>query len=149
MEETEMRKLWIVLALALVLVTVGAGTALAGGAKNGTLVKFNYLEDGETYYCEGYFLRTASGIVHEWRMNPECISWGMPFSNFHLVFKPTEGFEDEGWEDKGLLGCYPGEWVLDDTYVDLGGDEGDLTDFFGPRDEDAYWSCVYLWELDD
>ncbi len=137
-----MKKWMVVLGLTLVLLVAAVGAVTA--KDNKLLVKFLFYDEADTeYYCEGIFMKTGSGIVHEWRDNPECISWGMPISNFHLVFKPTDKFDNEGWEEEGLLGCFPGEWVLDNTYIDLGEDEADLTDFFTA---DSYWSCVYLWE---
>ena len=62
----------------------------------------------------------------------------------HLVFQAKDKFDADDWgNNDNLLGCYPGPWTLDDTYpVDLGDDEGDLTDFFGERYEKTYWSCV-------
>jgi hypothetical protein len=142
-----MKKRAILLTLLLLVLAISVATVLAKGSKNGTLVIFEYTdEQGIEYYCEGHFLQTASGIVHEWRDNVECVNWGLPMYSFQLVFKPTDKFDNEGWEEEGLLGCYAGPWMLTDAYVDLDGDQGDLSDFFGEPNEQTYWVCVYSWE---
>ena len=142
-----MKKRIFALGLVFLLLALGVGSVLAGGAGNGTLVKFLYYDyQGTEYYCEGYFLETGSGIVHEWRDNVECINWGQPITSFHLVFKPTDKFDEDDWgNNDNLMGCNPGPWTLTEAYVDLDDDEADLTDFFGERYEKTYWSCVFQW----
>jgi hypothetical protein len=130
----EMKRRILALAVALILVL------LALGAGNRTFIRFMQYSGGEDYYCEGYFMETGSGIVHEWRNNPECSIYGD--TSLHIVFKPTDKFEDEGCDDENCLGCYPGPWSLNETYVDLGDDEAELADFLAGE----FWACVYLWE---
>lgn len=137
---------WFVVVLVLAL---GVTTVLAKGQKKRALVKFDYTDEtGTEYYCEGEFLKTGSGIVHEWRDNPECINWGMPVTSFHLVFKPMAKFQEDEGGGENLLGCYPGPWLLTDAYVDLDDDEADLTDYYGEPYEQGYWACVYEWKQD-
>ena len=134
-----MKKRVLTLGLIVIVMALVAGTALAKGG-NRTFIRFMQYSGGEGYYCEGYFMETGSGIVHEWRNNPECINYGD--TSLHLVFKPTDKFEDEGCDDENCFGCYPGPWSLNSSYVDLGDDEADLADFL----EGEFWACVYLWE---
>ena len=136
-----MKRRIVIVLMVLAMVLVAVSSVAAKDPKS--IVKFTYTEDGVEYICEGIFLKTGSGIVHEWRDNPECINWNAPITNFHLVFKPTDKFDNDDWEQDGLMGCFPGEWVLSDAYVNQTGDEADLEDFFTA---DSYWSCVYVWD---
>jgi len=114
-----MRKRLLMLAAVVLLLVTVTGTALAGGAKNGTLVLFdNYApefvgvgapkvdENGAVvmtwYNCEGYFLKLPNGTIHEWRNEDngyDCVDWGMGpalgITSFHLVFKPIDKFPND------------------------------------------------------
>jgi hypothetical protein len=138
------RRLLMLAAVVLLLVTV-TGTVLAGGARNGTFVRFNQ----GPYYCEGYFLATKSGIVHEWRDNEECGYVPMTDeTSVHIVFKPVAKFEEADCDDDGFLFQVPYPWTLNEFYVDLDGDEADLRDFLGKDDKDFWWVCFYTWDTD-
>ena len=173
-----MKKRWLLLSLGLVLVllTVVAGTVLAKGSKK-QVVLFDNLApefvgpgtpldacpDSEEfcpqmkwYPCEGLFMTTGSGIIHEWRGGAPCLDWGMGV-DFHLVFKPIAEFPNDdpavnpdAWaDDAEPIGCNEGPWTLDQTYSDADpdnvNDDKNMADIFGDRE---YWSCVYLWEHD-
>ncbi|MCU0523015.1 MAG: hypothetical protein MUF84_20305, partial [Anaerolineae bacterium] len=128
------KRLLMLAAVVLHLVTV-TGTVLAGGARNGTFVRFNQ----GPYYCEGYFLATASGIVHEWRDNEECGYVPMTTeTSVHIVLKPVTKFEEADCDDDGFLFQVPGWWTLNTNYVDLDEDEADLRDVLGKDNED-FW----------
>ena len=121
--------------------TVDFGIAPASA---GTLVKF-YQTD---LYCEGRFLETRDGVVHEWRNNPECnpyASAGMAETSLHLVFKPASKFATTECDSDGWSFAVPYEWTLNANYVDIGGDEADLRDFLGQDDEQFWWVCMYKW----
>ena len=150
-----MKKRLAVLAVALLLLVLMAGTALAkGGAGNGTFVRF--VQTGafpgmEPSYCEGYFLKTGNGIVHEWRNNPECAPYApvITETSLHLVFKPVPKFTAADCDDAGLVFEVPSEWALDPDYVDLDGDDADLRDILGQDGEQWYWVCMYEWDTSD
>jgi len=145
-----MKKHTMALAAALLLLTLITGAGLAkGGATNGVFVRFNQAGyvPGYYAYCEGYFLETANGIVHEWRNNPECsYAPGMTATSLHLVFKPVEKFPAADCDDADLFVELPYQWTINQTYVDLGEDEADLRDFFGQDGERYYWVCMYHWD---
>ncbi len=121
--------------IALVLVLALAATASlvwAGGGPNGTFVHFDN--------CYSYWLRTGSGLLHEWRYGlPSCGSYAGE-SSLHLVFKPVSKFEYADCDDEGYLGGF--KWTAH-PYTEHTDDEGDLTDFLNMGDQ--YWVCFYEW----
>ena len=147
-----MKKRMLVLVGALLLLVLVTGSVLAkGGASNGIFVRFNQLgfEPGYQAYCEGSFLETANGIVHEWRNNPECVyAPGMVATSLHIVFKPLGKFPVADCDDADLFAQLPDPWTLNYTYIDLEEDEADLRDFFGQYGERYYWVCMYHWDSD-
>jgi hypothetical protein len=135
----EMKRRILALAVILVLLALVTSTALAGGATNGTLVKYGH---GGGFYCEGYFLRTGSDIVHVWRNNPECVDFG-GITSLHLVFKPYDKFDFECDDEGFLMGGGP--WNLERSlYYDLPEeeDEGDIAEFL----VGDYQVCIYTWD---
>ncbi|MCU0522738.1 MAG: hypothetical protein MUF84_18875 [Anaerolineae bacterium] len=141
-----MKKRLLVLAGILALLAVATGTVLAGGATNGTFVRFNQ----GPYYCEGYFLETKNGIVHEWRNNEEC--GYVPLTtetSVHIVFMPTAKFAEADCDDDGFLFQVPVPWTLSSAYVDLPDDDANLREYFGLDGDRTYWVCFYYWDTTD
>jgi len=154
-----MKKRMLVLASALLVLVLGVGTVLAGGAKNGTTVYFDTLLYGtaDTYvYCEGYFMTTGNGIVHEWRNNSTCVPYPpqfIPSPSLHLVFKPADKFDSPDCDDEGIL-YWSGLWSLDPIeYVDADAenefDDKNLADVLGEAGEDYWQVCIYEWDSSD
>jgi hypothetical protein len=140
-----MKRKLLVLALVVLLLAFAATIALAKGARNGTFVRFGQ----GPFYCEGYFLATKSGIVHEWRDNVECGYVPMTTeTSVHIVFKPVDKFAEADCDDDGFLFQVPTPWTLTENYVDLDGDDADLRDFLGQDGEDFWWVCFYTWDTD-
>jgi hypothetical protein len=154
-----MKKQIVVLGLVILLLVMGSSAVVAGGAKNATLVLFEIQKmiapgvyDDYFVYCEGYFMRTGSGIVHEWRDNPECLAYPeafIPSASLHLVFKPAEKFDSPDCDDKSTL-YWSGLWSIDETYQDLDlpneVDDANLADFLGEENVDFWQVCIYAWE---
>lgn len=146
-----MKKRVLVFGLVFLMLALGVGTVLAGGAKNGTTVFFNTLQSstGDYVYCEGYFKTTGSGIVHEWRDNPECVPYAptIPSPSLHLVFKPAEKFDSPDCDADEIV-YWSGLWTMNTTtYQDVPGadDEADLEDFLGEAGVDFWQVCIYEW----
>ena len=135
-----MKKLTVLVLMALLFLAVGG--ALAGGGPNGTYVHF---EQGGTYDCHTYWRMTGSGLVHEWRSNPECAAYGGTTA-LHLVFKPLSRFTAPDCDDEGLLGV--SLWTANlGYYIDYTDDEANLDDFI--TDGNEYWVCFYDWDWPD
>lgn len=155
-----MKRRFMIVLLVLVMVGLISVPVIAGGAKHGTYVYFEIQKmiapDVYADYfvpCEGYFMETGSGIVHEWRDNEECMAYPeafIPSASLHLVFKPQSNFSGPDCDDEAQL-YWSGEWTLDPvTYGDLDlanqNDDANLTDVLGIPGEDMWWVCIYEWE---
>lgn len=111
----------VVLTLSLVLM---ATPALAkGGSSKGTDVWFQL--GSQTY--KNIFYTTGSGIVHEWRYEP---------NDLHLVFKPLSKFPNQ---PDGFWG--PWSYNIP-PYQELDDDDGNLADFLTPGDQ--YWVQITI-----
>lgn len=133
-------KKWAILivVLTLLLVAVPALAEAKGGGPNGIHVKFRI--GGYTY--DTFWLRTGSGLVHEWRYDDPTDPW--KGKDVHLVFKPIDKFEAAECDLEGLIESFPSPWTFDsEDYEELEGDEADLADFL--EDGSQYWVCVYNW----
>jgi hypothetical protein len=147
-----MKKRLLLFTVVLVFLALAPGSALAGGARNATFVKFEQAglkpnpEDPYPYYCEGYYMETANGIVHGWRENPECTPYEPYITEYkvHMVFKPTSRFSEPDCDDEGYI-IEVGPWWLDDSYQELSGDDANLSDIFGKQ---SFWVCFYHWTED-
>lgn len=129
--------------LVLVVVLALAATASvvwARGGPNGTFVHFL----AGSLDCETYWLKTGSGIVHQWRNDLSCAPYN-GFYNLHYVLKPVDKFASPDCDIEGYLDPGVDKMTTFDAsdYVDLPGDEGDLTDFL--TDGASYWRCLYEW----
>jgi hypothetical protein len=149
-----MKKRLLLFTVVLVFLALAPSSALAGGARNATFVKFEQagVFYPGPYYCEGYYMETGNGIVHGWRENPECVPY-QPFITeykVHMVFKPASRFSEPDCDDKGYItevgpATGTGPWTLGDSYKELPGDDADLSDIFG---EQSFWVCFYEWTED-
>lgn len=146
-----MKKRILIVALVMVALLAGVTGVTAKGSRNATTVFFQTANSftGEFVYCEGYFMETGNGMVHEWRENPECIPYApaIPSPSLHLVFKPAEKFDSPDCDDQKIL-YWSGLWTLNPaTYQDLPGalDEADLSDFLGEPGVDFWQVCIYEW----
>jgi hypothetical protein len=103
--------------------------AMAGGVKNTTYVKFS--SSGTVY--DSYWKMNPNGLVHEWRTT----------DSYHFVFKPAGGkFTAPDCDAEDLVNAF--SWTFNYAlYTDLGGDDGDLTDFLTPGA--SYYVCWYNW----
>ena len=139
-----MKRRLLTVVLIVLMLAMGAGAVLAGGAKNGTFIRL----DQTGHYCEGYFLETGSGIVHEWRNNPECVPYAPYITEaaVHLVFKPADKFPEADCDDSGFIFRFRMSGHLPLSYTDLGDDEANLRDFLGQDGEQYWWVCFYEWE---
>ena len=112
----------VVLALAATASVVWAGK----GGPNGTLLTWS---TGSAWY-----LRTGSGLVHQWDPNQQV----------HVVLKPLSHFPDAPLEpcetDEGTI-FGSGFWYYDGTFFD---DDTVANTIYTP--DETYFYCVYEWQ---
>jgi len=93
----------------------------AGGSAKGADIWF-YQDGNPATLCKAIFSKTASGIIHQWRYEPQDI---------HLLFKPASKFPEP---DEGNY-FY---WQFNASrYTETDTNPGSLSDFF--TDGAWYW----------
>jgi hypothetical protein len=121
-----MKKIFLALVLSLLLLLV-ASTALAGGIRNTSHVRFY---QGGGPWIDSYWLETKSGLLHEWRTT----------DMKHFVFKPLWKFPEADCDPDAYNSFL---WTAH-TYPQSDDDDADLEDFLEMGSQ--YWVCMYHWD---
>ena len=127
--------------LAIGVLLLSVGVVQARGGPNGKLV---HSGQRGMYDCYVHYLKTGSGLVHQWRDGfPSCAPVKGTYS-LHLVFKPVSKFKHADCDREGYLWHTSTPWKFyPGLYTDMSDDEADLADFLTPFNE--YWVCFYEW----
>lgn len=98
-----------------------------GGSAKGTEVWWYEGSQGSGPLIKAIFRITGSGIVHEWRYEPD---------DRALVFKPVDKFPEPGEGDYHLWTYGPAHYTI------APGSPGDLSNFFTPGAQ--YWLQITM-----